>query len=96
MPRHFRPFGMLVFLLYVSASHGTPPEIALIPVSLAVQETCVIQSTSDSALTTGAEVLCLHGAPYSVTLASRDPEQPVPASQVATPVAQRVVWTVAF
>jgi hypothetical protein len=96
MLRNVQTLGVAVFLLGASTSHGSPTQLAPIQVSLVIQERCEIQSAAESASAVAPGVSCLHGAPYSVALAPRDPTQPLSTLQLAGRIMQRAVWTVAF
>ncbi|WP_434109112.1 hypothetical protein [Paraburkholderia caffeinilytica] len=96
---------LVAILLATPASEALPAGLASIPVSLTVQETCVIQSV-DAAITVANQpaVACLHGAPFQVSQAAFDPTVPgdagraqaQPVEFVATHDAQQTVWTVNF
>lgn len=84
---------------------AAPTELASIPVSLTVQETCLVQS-ADEVIGTGNQpvVSCIHDAPFQITQAGVDPaisgdparKHVQPVDFVATHDAQQTVWTIAF
>jgi hypothetical protein len=91
-------------LLAAPVSQATPLGLASIPVSLTVQEACVVQS-ADGVITLANQpvVSCLHGAPFQIGQAGFDPLASVDSSGEAQPVAyaatgdvQQTVWTVNF
>lgn len=99
---------LLAILLAWPSAHAlraAPAELASIPVSLTVQETCLVQS-ADALISTANQpvVSCMHGAPFQITQAGFDPAQSVDAGQnpsqpvefVATHDTQQTVWTVNF
>ncbi|MCP3707179.1 hypothetical protein M3I54_09330 [Paraburkholderia sp. CNPSo 3274] len=96
MLRNIKTFAIAVCLLGASTSHGSPTPLAPIQVSLVIQESCVIQSAADAVPTTMPGVSCLHGTPYSVALAPREPTQLLSTLQLADRTTQRAVWMVAF
>ncbi len=98
--------AVMSFALWaVPASQAAPLGLASIPVSLTVQEACVVQS-ADGVITPLNQpvVSCLHGAPFQISQAGFDPLAAVDASAAqAQPVAyaatgdtQQTVWTVNF
>jgi hypothetical protein len=104
MPRNIAATTVAILLLS-PASTAWPTGLASIPVSLTVQETCVIQSV-DAAITVANQpaVACLHGAPFQISQAALDPaapgeagrDQAQPVEFVATHDAQRTVWMINF
>jgi hypothetical protein len=99
---------LTAILLVSSPAHtlqAAPTELASIPVSLTVLETCVVQSADEVIGTSNQPVVsCLHGAPFQITQAGFDPapsgdtarKSSQPVEFVATHDAQQTVWTVAF
>ena len=96
---------LVAILLASPASNAWPTGLASIPVSLTVQETCVIQSV-DEAITAANQpaVACLHGAPFQISQVASDPAAPgetnrdpaQPVEFVATHDAQQTVWMINF
>jgi len=89
----------------VHALQAAPTELASIPVSLTVQESCLVQS-ADAVISMANQpvVSCIHGAPFQITQAGFDPGTSVdtarnavqPVDFVAARDAQQTVWTVNF
>ncbi|MFL9868359.1 hypothetical protein PQR67_29620 [Paraburkholderia fungorum] len=104
MPRNIAAMSVAI-LLAAPASNAWPAGLASIPVSLTVQETCVIRSV-DAAITVANQpaVACLHGAPFQISQVALDPgapggtgpDQAQPAEFVATHDVQRTVWMINF
>ncbi|CAE6728617.1 hypothetical protein [Paraburkholderia aspalathi] len=104
MPRNTAT-TLAAILLAVPASKACPTELASIPVSLTVQETCVIQSV-DAAITVANQpaVSCLHGAPFQISQVAFDPAAPDEATRnqaqpvqfVAAHGARQTIWTINF
>lgn len=96
---------VVAILLAAPAAQASPTGLASIPVSLTVQETCVIQSV-DAAITVASQpaVACLHGAPFQVSQVAFDPTAPgetgwnqvQPVEFITAHDAQQTVWTVNF
>ncbi|ACD15681.1 hypothetical protein [Paraburkholderia phytofirmans] len=96
---------ILLAMPSVHALQAAPLELASIPVSLTVQEACLVQS-ADALISTAnqPEVSCIHGAPFQITQAGFDPGTPAdtarnatqPVEFVATHDTQHTVWTVNF
>jgi hypothetical protein len=89
-------------LLLALAQPATPFELASMPVSLIVQETCSIQSADLSAPIVKPAVSCLHDAPFDISQVPLDPiartqtpEAP-PVQLAASHEAQQTVWMVNF
>ncbi|HZZ03746.1 hypothetical protein [Paraburkholderia sp.] len=97
--------AVVAILLAAPAAQASPTGLASIPVSLTVQETCVIQSV-DAAITVANQpaVACLHGAPFQVSQAAFDPtasgetgrNQAQPVEFITAHDAQQTVWIVNF
>lgn len=102
--------ALLTALLAVAtapASQAAPLDLASIPVSLIVRESCVVQS-ADAAISAVNQpvVSCIHDAPFQITQAGFDPTMPLPGATgrrpsepvmiVTTSDAQQTVWTVNF
>jgi hypothetical protein len=104
MPRNTAT-TLVAILLAAPASKAWPTELASIPVSLTVPETCVIQSV-DAAITVANQpaVSCLHGAPFQISQVAFDPAAPdetarnkaQPVQFVATRGARQTIWTINF
>jgi hypothetical protein len=107
MSRNLAAASAVIFvaLLAVPASQAAPLGLASIPVSLTVQEACVVQS-ADGLITSANQpvVSCLHGAPFQIGQAGFDPLAAVdtgaapsqPVAYAATGELQQTVWTVNF
>ncbi|MFM0057766.1 hypothetical protein PQR64_19240 [Paraburkholderia phytofirmans] len=106
----FRPLAAIsaAILLAMPPAHAlqaAPAELASIPVSLTVQEACLVQS-ADALISTANQpvVSCIHGAPFQITQAGFDPGTSAdtarsatqPVEFVATHETQQTVWTVNF
>jgi hypothetical protein len=109
MFRHFAVTSV-AFLVAVSTapvSRAAPLDLASIPVSLVVQESCVVQS-ADAAISAVNQpvVSCIHDAPFEITQAGFDPalaqanetgrRSSAPVMFATTSDAQQTVWTVNF
>ncbi|WP_147394151.1 hypothetical protein [Paraburkholderia sp. BL23I1N1] len=94
----------VTILLASPAIEAAPTELAWIPISLTVQESCVIQA-GDAAITAANQpaVSCLHGAPFQIVQVGFEPAMPADTAQnppsmqfVATRDAQPAIWMINF
>jgi len=97
MLRKNKTLTLAAIVLGACASDVSPTELATLSVSLVVQESCVIQSAADLAVTVKPSVSCLHGQPYDIALAALDPALPAsPMHYAVRSGKQSAVWTVGF
>lgn len=99
-----KAFSALAATLLLSASikPATSFELASMPVSLVVQETCSIQTADLIAPIAKPAVTCLHNAPFDISQVPLDPvtrKETVttpPVQLAAAHDAQQTVWMVNF
>lgn len=91
--------GAAVLLLsgvLLNAPSVSSAELASIPISLIVQESCEIRSSATTQTLILPSVSCLHGAASAVMRGSVDPAQPLSTFESIAQVAHGAVLTVAF
>jgi hypothetical protein len=93
--------ALAAILLATLAQPAIPFELASMPVSLIVQETCSIESADLIAPIVKPAVTCLHNAPFDITQAPLDPAaateiKAAPVQLTASHDTQQTVWTVKF
>lgn len=105
--RNLAATAVAILLAFTSAPalRAAPAELASIPVSLTVQETCLVES-GEVAISAANQptVSCLHDAPFQITQVGFDPVTPIdstrkpaqPVEFVAARDARQTVWTVNF
>jgi hypothetical protein len=91
-----RFFALSVFLLTPALSIASPVDITSVPVTLSIQQSCLVHSSANDETAALPAVDCLHGEPYAISQVDRDP------THVPSPVlheggaASNGIWMVAF